>query len=77
VETITLVIYDETTKQEIFEFLKKFKPQEAELKVKIQYFEVETVEVQTSIEKHPFFGMVVEKHESVEETMNRLRGNRF
>jgi len=65
-ETVILTIHDETTKQEIFEFMKKFNTQEAELK-----FEVSPQNQE--IEKHPFFGMVVDECESVEETTNRLR----
>jgi hypothetical protein len=72
-ETVILTIYDETAKQEIFDFLKKFKPQQPELKLKIRNLETETTKIQISIEQHPFFGMAVKQQESVQETMNRLK----
>jgi len=64
---ITLNIYTNTAKHEILEFLKKFKPQEAEIRQ-------ETV---NNVREHPFFGMVSDNQETVEETISRLRGTRY
>lgn len=64
---ITLNIYTNTAKHEILEFLKKFKPQEAEIRQ-------ETV---NNVREHPFFSMVSDNQETVEETISRLRGTRY
>jgi hypothetical protein len=70
-DIITLNIYNDAAKQEILSFLRKFKPQEAEIKL-------ETAKAPASkIKTHPFFGMIKESRETVEETMSRLRGSRY
>jgi len=68
-DIITLNIYNDTAKQEILGFLRKFKPQEAEVKL-------ETLAT-NKVKAHPFFGMAKDTQESVEETMSRLRGSRY
>ena len=66
-DIITLNIYTDTVKNEILEFLEKFKSQEAE----IQFKSV------TNVTEHPFFGMIKDTKETVEESMCRLRGSRY
>jgi len=70
-EVITLNIYNDTVKNEILGFLKKFKPQEAEIQLKV------AMSVKNQVTAHPFFGMLKETEETVEETMSRLRGARY
>jgi hypothetical protein len=70
-DIITLNIYNDTARQEILNFLRKFKPQEAEIKI-------ETAKAPAGkIKAHPFFGMIKESQETVEEAMSRLRGSRY
>lgn len=70
---ITLNIYNDSAKNEILEFLKKFKPQEAEIRLK-----VETVShTENKVTEHPFFGMINNYQETIEDTMSRLRGSRY
>ena len=70
-DIITLNIYTDTAKAEILSFLKKFKPQEAEIKHE------KAVPSTSNVAAHPFFGMLKESRETVEETMSRLRGPRY
>jgi hypothetical protein len=70
-EVITLNIYNDTVKNEILGFLQKFKPQEAE----IQF--TAAIPEKNQVTAHPFFGMLKETEETVEETMSRLRGARY
>ena len=70
-EVITLNIYNDTVKNEILGFLKKFKPQEAEIQL------TATMLVEEQVMKHPFFGMLKNTEETVEETTLRLRGARY
>ena len=70
-EVITLNIYNDTVKNEILGFLKKFKPQEAEIQL------TAAMPVKNPVTAHPFFGMSKDTEETVEETMARLRGARY
>lgn len=70
-EVITLNIYNDTVKNEILGFLKKFKPQEAEIHL------TAAMPVTNQVTTHPFFGMLKDTEETVEETMSRLRGARY
>jgi hypothetical protein len=70
-EVITLNIYNDTVKNEILGFLKKFKTNEAEIQLKT------AAPVKNQVTAHPFFGMLNESQETVEETMSRLRGARY
>ena len=69
-DIITLNIYTDAAKAEILGFLKKFKPQDAE-------FKYEAEPSASSVTAHPFFGMLKDNRETVEETMSRLRGPRY
>ncbi len=71
-DIITLNIYNAATKNEILGFLKKFKPQEAEIK-----HEHVMPAAAKSVTAHPFFGMIKDGRETVEETMSRLRESRY
>lgn len=62
-EVITLNIYNDTVKNEILGFLTKFKPQEAEIQI------TATMPVTNQVTAHPFFGMLKESQETVEETI--------
>lgn len=68
---ITLNIYTNTAEHEILEFLKKFKPQEAEIRQET------VVSTANNVRAHPFFGMMSAHQETVEETISRLRGTRY
>lgn len=70
-EVITLNIYNDTVKNEILGFLKKFKSNEAEIQLKA------ITPMKTQVTTHPFFGMLKDTEETVEETMARLRGARY
>jgi hypothetical protein len=70
-DIITLNIYTDTAKNEILGFLKKFKPQEAEIQL------TAAMPVKNQVTAHPFFGMLKDTEETVEETMSRLRGARY
>lgn len=70
-EVITLNIYNDTVKNEILGFLQKFKVNEAEIQLKT------ATPVKNQVTAHPFFGMLKETEETVEETMSRLRGARY
>jgi hypothetical protein len=70
-EVITLNIYNDTVKNEILGFLKKFKANEVEIQLKT------ATPVINQVTAHPFFGMLKESQETVEETMARLRGARY
>jgi hypothetical protein len=70
-EVITLNIYNDTAKNEILGFLKKFKSNEAEIQLKT------ATPAKSQVTAHPFFGMLKETEETVEETMLRLRGARY
>jgi len=70
-EVITLNIYNDTVKNEILGFLKKFKPQETEIQL------TAAMPVKNQVTAHPFFGMSKDTEETVEETMARLRGARY
>ncbi len=66
-EVITLNIYNDTAKNEILGFLKKFKPQEAEIQL------TAAIPEKNQVTTHPFFSMF----KDAEETMSRLRGARY
>lgn len=68
---ITLNIYSDSAKHEILEFLKKFNPQEAEIKQEVTNKSINT------LKNHPFFGMSKNNQETVEETISHLRGSRY
>ncbi len=72
-DIITLAIYNDTAKQEILGFLKKFKPQEAEIRIETE----KRPKTNNKIKTHPFFGMTQNSQETVAETMSRLRGPRY
>ncbi len=71
-DIITLNIYIDATKNEILGFLKKFKPQEAEIKHKYVI-----PAAAGSVTAHPFFGLIKDSRETVEEIMSGLRGSRY
>lgn len=70
-EVITLNIYNDTAKNEILGFLKKFKSNEAEIQL------TAAIPVTNQVTAHPFFGMLKDTEETVEEPMSRLRGARY
>ena len=70
-DIITLNVYTDTAKNEILGFLKKFKSQEAEIQLKA------AMPVTSKVTAHPFFGMMKDAQETVEETISRLRGSRY